>query len=303
VSIGGGALYSNLSLEVSATSLKLNVATGSITFQRWYEQAPFALPRVRYLQLVIEGTKNYAPSSSDPMRNRKIQYFDFEGLVADFDAARAAGQGFSVADNLQNHRIWGSDSDAMGGALAYQYARTGSVGALSWDQMRAVIGDAAFGNAAQPIVALAAAASGDAESVALEEASVAIEPAMLAAANESSEPNDVLQLETNGAGKLKHTGTIRLGELPAAWFMPKPLSQSAAAHAVAWRRIARELPAHLDHAAAWDGAPPFADGVRVNPQSAIGVRVTFDGGIGLRDSAALPLRNFEGLREGLSLLA
>jgi hypothetical protein len=41
---------------------------------------------------VIEGTRDYKPTSSNAMNNAKIVAFDFLGLVARFDAARAAGK-------------------------------------------------------------------------------------------------------------------------------------------------------------------------------------------------------------------
>jgi Ca2+-binding RTX toxin-like protein len=302
ISLGGGTLYSNLSLEVSTVSLKLNVATSSITFQRWYDVAPFATPKIKYLQIVIEGTKLYSPSSADPMRNQKVQYFDFLGLVAAFDAARAAGQNFNVADNLARFRLWGSNDVAFGGALAYQYAKSGSLGTLSYQQMRAVIGDPAFGNAAQPIVAPAGAAA-TAESVAIQDAGVATEPITLAAASGTSEPAQVLPSDTNSTTPSRTRSAAHIADLPDEWFAPRAPQESARSVASAWHRVARDLPAHLDRDGALDGAPPFVNGVRVSPADAIGVRVTFDNGVGLSDAAAGRLRQFEGIKEGFALLA
>lgn len=171
VSIGGGALYSNLSLTTNGVSLTLKVGNNSMAFD-WYGQPGFGIPAnkaVSVLQIVIEGTRDYNASSTDPMKNKKIQTFDFLGLVAAFDAARAAGQTFNVANNLANYRISGSDTDAIGGAIAYQYARTGTLGTLTYDQMRAVISDPAFAVGAQPITASAAAsASASAEPIVTE---------------------------------------------------------------------------------------------------------------------------------------
>jgi hypothetical protein len=81
----------------------------------------------------------------------KVVAFDFAGLATAFDAARAAGQQFSVANNLAAYRLWGSDTAAIGGAISYQYAKTGSLGTLTHDQMRAVLNAPGFGTSAQPI--------------------------------------------------------------------------------------------------------------------------------------------------------
>jgi hypothetical protein len=76
--------------------------------------------------------------------------FDFLGLVAAFDAAGQPSN-FNVANNLANHHLWGSDTEAIGGAIAYEYAKNNSIGALSYDQMRSILGASEFAISAQPI--------------------------------------------------------------------------------------------------------------------------------------------------------
>ena len=154
ITVGGGTLYSNLSLEVSGTGLRLKTASNNYVYlSDWYS----GTKSVAMLQVVIEGTRDYKPTSSNPMNNTRIVAFDFIGLVSAFDAARAAGKSFDVAGNLAAHRIWSSDTDAIGGAIAFQYAKTGSLGALTHEQMRAVINAAAFGGGPQPITVAASA--------------------------------------------------------------------------------------------------------------------------------------------------
>jgi hypothetical protein len=156
LSIGGGATYSNLGLEAQGLNLKLKLSSQNyIMLTGWYSTAPWDGKNVSTLQIVIEGTTNYNPSSSNPMNNRKIQAFDFLGLAAAFDAAGQPSN-FNVANNLPNFRLWGSDTDAFGGAVAYQYARTGNLGTLTYSQMQAVINDPAFGVSAQSITPVAA---------------------------------------------------------------------------------------------------------------------------------------------------
>ncbi|MBI4207825.1 MAG: hypothetical protein HY527_22630 [Betaproteobacteria bacterium] len=158
ISIGGGTLYGNLSLEKVGNALRLKTASGHhITLSDWYGDGFGGPPNkaVSMLQIIIEGTRDYKPTSTNPLNNKKIQAFDFLGLIEAFDAARAAGQTFNVANNLANFRLWGSDTEAIGGAVAYQYARTNSISALTYDQMQAVISDTAFAVSPQPITASA----------------------------------------------------------------------------------------------------------------------------------------------------
>ncbi|MGH7895537.1 MAG: calcium-binding protein [Candidatus Binatia bacterium] len=175
ISIGGG-LYSNLKLAVSGLGLVLKVGTSSITLADWYRTATVGVPpykRIANLQVVIDGTRNYDPTSADPMRNQKVQVFDFFGLVAAFDAARAAGQRFNVADNLPAFRLWGSDTDAYGGAVAYEYAVNGLIDTLSTATMQAVITAPEFAQLPQPIAGAVAASSSISASVSAEDTGLA----------------------------------------------------------------------------------------------------------------------------------
>lgn len=153
VSIGGGALYSNLSLLANGDALTLKVGTSSVFFSGWYSGEK----KVWTLQMVIEGTRDYSATSINPMNNKKIQTFDFLGLVNAFDAARAAGQKFDVASNLPTYRLSGSDTAAMGGAIAYQFARTGAISGLTDAQIKAFTAAPEFGVSAQSISATGAA--------------------------------------------------------------------------------------------------------------------------------------------------
>ena len=302
ISLGGGILYKDLVLQMQNYALYLKYGNKSVGLD-WYGDS-FTPPNkaVAYLQIVIEGTRDYKPSSTNPMYSKKIQLFDFAGLVSAFDAARAAGQSFNVAANLPQFWLQGSDTEAIGGAVAYQYARTGTLGTLTHDQMRAVIGDPAFAVAAQPILAAGAALA--AESSSFTDAAAIVQPMDFAVAGEASTPAPAASLQEGSTGApLVDAREALVNDLPEAWFAPQAPQASARRIASAWQRVARDLPPHLERYAAWDGVPPFANGVRVNPADAIGVRVTFDNGIGLSDAAAVRLRQFEGLGEGLALLA
>ena len=154
ISIGGGTTYSNLSFAFSGANLLLKTSnSNSISLLNWYGSP--GEKNVSALQIVIEGTSNYNAGSSNPLNNRKIQTFDFQSLVGAYDAAGRPGN-FSIANNLAAHRIGGSDTQAIGGAAAYQYARTGTPGTLTNAQMQAVINDPAFAVSAQSITPAAA---------------------------------------------------------------------------------------------------------------------------------------------------
>jgi len=154
ITIGGGTLYSNLSLEVAGSGLRLKTASSNYVYlSDWYAGTGGGGKAVTTLQVVIEGTRDYKPTSSNPMNSAKVVAFDFIGLVNAFDAARASGKSFDVAANLPAYRLWNSDTDAIGGAIAYQYAKTGSLGTLTNEQMRAVLNSPSFGSAGQSIIA------------------------------------------------------------------------------------------------------------------------------------------------------
>jgi hypothetical protein len=65
--------------------------------------------------------------------------FDFEQLANRFDSVRAANPSmtsWAVAGELNNYLKAGSDTQAIGGDLAYRYATTGSYGDLDWMGVR-----------------------------------------------------------------------------------------------------------------------------------------------------------------------
>jgi hypothetical protein len=193
ICIGGEALYSNLGFVASGSGLQLKVGNNSVGLGGWYDTP--GEKTISVLQIVIEGTRDYDPDSADPMNNQKIQAFDFLGLVSAFDAARATGQKFSVANHLADFRLWGSDTEAIGGAIAYQYARTGTLDALTYDQMRAVISDPAFADSAQSIDALAGTATLDAQTMV--DASSDVSAALMLAVDTTTSTGEVSGLSAD----------------------------------------------------------------------------------------------------------
>jgi len=83
-----------------------------------------------------------------------VQNFDFLGLVGSFDAAQAVNPGLSswaLADALMQYHLSGSDDAALGGDLAYWYARNNGLTGMSLSAAQGVIGTSGFGSDAQTL--------------------------------------------------------------------------------------------------------------------------------------------------------
>jgi trimeric autotransporter adhesin len=158
LSLGGGILYADLLLKESGNNLIL--ITGSneqLTFVDWY--AGSGNHSVDALQVVIEGTADYDGLSSDPLRNTHVQMFDFESLVAEFDAARAANPSlttWALTNALAQFHLSGSDTAAIGADLAYRYGRFGSLSDISFLPAAGILAANGFGSTAQALHSLAA---------------------------------------------------------------------------------------------------------------------------------------------------
>lgn len=153
----GGAIYADLLFQKNGNDLVLQVgATDRITFVSYYTSA--SNRSVNSLQVVIEGTSEYDAGSSDALRDNKIETFNFEGLVAAFDAARAANPTlttWSLTNALLTQHLSGSDTAAIGGDLAYRYNRFGTLSDISFTPALGILGASGFGTTAQALQGLA----------------------------------------------------------------------------------------------------------------------------------------------------
>lgn len=158
ISIGGGAVYADLIFQKNANDLILKVgASDQITLTGFY--ASTSNRSVDKLQIIIEGTADYDGASADVTRNRKIETFNFEGLVAAFDAARAANPtltAWALTNALSAQHFSGSDSAAIGGDLTYRYGRFGSLSDISFTPAIGILGAAGFATSAQALMSLSA---------------------------------------------------------------------------------------------------------------------------------------------------
>jgi len=137
ISLGGGIRYADLSLRKTGNALVFDMGQGdSVTFKDWYTSS--ARRSIDTLQVVTVGG-DYNASSTDPAKNRKTVSFDFEQLANRFDSVRAANPSmtsWAVAGELNTYLKSRSDTQAIGGDLAYRYATTGSYGDLDWMGVR-----------------------------------------------------------------------------------------------------------------------------------------------------------------------
>lgn len=151
LSLGGGLEYSDLSLSRNDNDLVLGAGEdGEIVLKDWYA----GRNNVLNLQVIIDASEAFDENSADPLRNRRVQNFDFLGLVGAFDAAHSANPGLSswaLGDALTQYHLSGSGDAAIGGDLAYWYARNSSLTGISLAAAQGVIGAGGFGAEAQSL--------------------------------------------------------------------------------------------------------------------------------------------------------
>jgi Ca2+-binding RTX toxin-like protein len=151
----GGIRYSQLRLAREGADLLLKVegTTDAVRLERWYLAADNQT--VSTLQMIVDSTADHDAASADPLVNRRVVRLDFRALVNAFDAAYAAnpsvGDWAIPAATLGSAFVAGSDTDAIGGQLAYRYGRDGNLAGLDFATASAVLADANFGTAAQSI--------------------------------------------------------------------------------------------------------------------------------------------------------
>ncbi|WP_307731951.1 putative Ig domain-containing protein [Massilia antarctica] len=155
LSLGKGILYADLLFKKSANDLILVTgASEQINLKDWYLGTTNR--SVANLQMVIEGTSDYNAAPTNKLNNKKIEQFNFDGLATAFDQARIANPAltsWAVSSSLLNFYLSGSDTAAIGGDLAYQYAKNGTLSNVSLTPAAAILVNASFGTAAQTLQA------------------------------------------------------------------------------------------------------------------------------------------------------
>lgn len=156
LSLGNGIQYADLLFSKSSNDLVLTTGTNEkITFKDWYLSTNNQ--SIANLQIVIEGTTDYDATSANAINNKKVEQFNFDGLVTAFDQARTANPAltsWSLSSSLLNFYLSGSDTAAIGGDLAYQYARNGNLSNISAGPAQAILGSSQFGVGSQNLRAI-----------------------------------------------------------------------------------------------------------------------------------------------------
>ena len=162
LSLGGGARYTDLLFQKSGNNLVLKVGSADqITFSSYYSGT--SNRSIDKLQVVIEGSSDYNAGSSNALYNRKIETFDFDGLVAAFDAARISNPSlgsWALSNALTAQHLGGSNSAAIGGDLAYRYGLGGKLADISFTPALGILAAGGFGSSAQTLQASASLQDG-----------------------------------------------------------------------------------------------------------------------------------------------
>lgn len=139
LSLGGDIDLSQLRFQKQGDDLRLLLGSGdSILFDNYYSEG--ASRSLVNLQIVRSAEASLDPQ--DPLRDNRVEVFDFNELVARFDAAREANprrNRWALMDALLDAHVAGSDDAAIGGDLAYRYGADGTVAGLSVDPVKALL--------------------------------------------------------------------------------------------------------------------------------------------------------------------
>ena len=153
ISLGGGITYTDLNFKKNVNDLVLDVgATEQITLKDWYLGT--ANKSVLNLQMIAEAMADFNATGSDPIRDNKIETFNFTGLVDRFDQARTANPAltsWALTNALLDFHTGNSDTAALGGDLAYQYGKNGNLSNVSFTPAQGILGNAGFGTTAQAL--------------------------------------------------------------------------------------------------------------------------------------------------------
>ena len=155
ISLGGGIRASDLSLKKSGTSLVLEVGGGEqLTFTNWYgtNANSNANAGVSLLEIIVAANADFDAASADALVNRQVARFDFQALVSRFDQSTSAS--WSMMHALLDTHLAGSDSEALGGNLAFDYGMTGSLAGVSFEAAQGMLAAGAGPQALQPAAAL-----------------------------------------------------------------------------------------------------------------------------------------------------
>jgi Ca2+-binding RTX toxin-like protein len=151
LSFGGGIGYDDLSLSKEGNDLIVSAgASEQVVLKDWYAGSQSVLN----LQIILDASDEFDAGSSDPLYNKKVQTFDFLGMVGAFDDALAQSPGltsWAVTNALLAFHLSGADDAAIGGDLAYWYGKNNGFTGISLAAAQQVLGGAGIGSDAQSL--------------------------------------------------------------------------------------------------------------------------------------------------------
>ncbi|MDY0035159.1 MAG: calcium-binding protein [Zoogloea oleivorans] len=146
LSLGGLASYGDLAFSKSGDDLVLSIgASDGVTIKNWYTSV--GSQKLVTLQVLTGSMTDFAPGSSDTLRDQRVETFDFGELVSSFDQARTSDptlSSWSLTHSLLTTHLSGSDSAALGGNLAYQYGTTGDLSSVGIVATQGILQDSSF---------------------------------------------------------------------------------------------------------------------------------------------------------------
>jgi Ca2+-binding RTX toxin-like protein len=153
LSLGGAVDYNTLALKKTGNDLILDAGNSEqVTLKNWYAAGnPHSVTK---LQVIADAMAAYNPTSSNVLVNQKVEQFDFTALVAKFDQARAQNAtltSWNLMNGLLDAHLASSDSEAMGGDLAYQYGHAGTLAGIGLTPAQGELKAAQFGNQTQAL--------------------------------------------------------------------------------------------------------------------------------------------------------
>ena len=153
ISLGGGIKYTDLNFKKNLNDLILDIgATEQITLKDWYLGT--TNKSLLNLQMIAEAMADFNATGGDPIRNSKVETFNFASLVNSFDQARVVTPtltSWALTNALLTFHNGDSDTAALGGDLAYQYSKNSNLSNVSFTPAQGILGNVGFGTTAQAL--------------------------------------------------------------------------------------------------------------------------------------------------------
>jgi hypothetical protein len=149
LSLGGGISYSDLTLRRLENDLILRAGPGNaIAFDDWYVSPENQT--VATLQVIAEAMAEFDAGSANPLLSKKIQTFDFAAIVGAFDGAGQVDN-WALTNALLDSHLAGSDTEALGGDVAYQYGLNSSLAGIGVSAVQELLNAPQFGTDPQTL--------------------------------------------------------------------------------------------------------------------------------------------------------